>query len=473
MKRLSIGLAAGALFAAVAAGGASNPVSAAPAASGARNVILFVGDGMGISTVTAARILEGQLDGKSGEGNELSFELFPRVGLSQVHNFDSQVPDSAGTMTAMMAGKKTDRGLINVDRHGVRGNCATIAGNELTSWFMTAEIMGLATGVVTTARLSHATPAATYAVAIDRNHEADVDLPPGCNQPDIASQLIDFPYGDGIEVALGGGRRNFLPKTTSDPEETTKKGRRSDGRNLAAEWAARPDATYVWNQAQFDAVDLGTTNHLLGIFERGHMEYELDRSNDGAGEPSLTEMTEMAIAMLSRDDDGFVLVVEAGRIDHAHHATNAHRALTETIELSDAVARALEMVDTEETLVIVTADHSHGLTISGYPDRGNDILGLENNDDGSDGLPYTTLNYATGPERHLESDGSRADLSQIDTTDPDFQQAAAIPRDGAAHTGEDVPIYATGPRAGKFGKVLGQPRIGKLILDALLRFHGG
>jgi len=474
MKRLGIGVLIGALVLTLAvAGSAPESADAAPAPSGAKNVILFVGDGMGMSTITAARILEGQMAGRSGEGNEFSFELFPRTGLSQVHNYDFQVPDSAGTMTAMMSGKKTDRGLVNISKNGVRGECQTIQGNELTSWFVAAENLGLATGVVTTARLSHATPAAAYANSIDRDFEADVDLPLGCSQADIASQLIDFTHGDGIEVALGGGRRNFTTKAMSDPEVTNKTGRRLDGRNLPAEWAARPDAAYVWNKAQFDAVNLNTTNHLLGLFSRSHMEYEADRAEDVAGEPSLTEMTEMAINMLSRDADGFVLVVEAARIDHAHHATNAHRALLETIELSNAVAKALEMVDTGETLIVVTADHGQSLTISGYPERGNDILGLEGNEGGADGLPYTTLGYASGPEQHLEPDGSRTDLSGVDTTDIDFQQASAVPRPGAAHTGEDVPVYAIGPRSGKFGKVLGQPQIGRLILKALERYHGG
>ena len=473
MKRLGIGSLVGVLVVSLAGiwmGG--ERAVAVQGISGAKNVILFVGDGMGLSTVTAARILEGQLDGLRGEANSLSFERFPRVGLSNVHNYDSQVPDSAGSMTAMMSGKKTDRGLINVGRRATRGDCSTLAGNELTSWFMEAEELGLATGVVTTAALSHATPAAAYAVSVGRGFQADVDLPTGCSQADIASQLIDFPYGDGIEVALGGGRQNFTPQSLMDPEQTGQGGRRGDDRNLPVEWAARPDATYVWNQAQFDAVNLDTTNHLLGLFNRSHMQFEIDRPRDSAGEPSLTEMTETAIEMLSRDADGFVLIVEAARIDHAHHNTNAYRALTETIELSNAVARAREMVDTSETLIVVTADHSHGLTISGYPERGNDILGLENGDGGSDGLPYTTLGYATGPEQYLEPDGSRTDLTGWDVTDPDYRQASAIPRSGAAHTGEDVPIYAIGPRSRKFGRALVQPQIGKLIRSALLRYHG-
>ena len=96
----------------------------------AKNVILFVGDGMGISTVTAARILEGQLNGKSGEEHNLSFDLFPYTGLAKTYNVDAQTPDSAGTMSAIMTGVKTDVGVFGVNENVVRGDCTTVAGNE-------------------------------------------------------------------------------------------------------------------------------------------------------------------------------------------------------------------------------------------------------------------------------------------------------------------------------------------------------
>ncbi|MFT4814292.1 MAG: alkaline phosphatase, partial [Paracoccaceae bacterium] len=141
----------------------------------AKNVILFVGDGMGISTITAARILEGQLRGESGEENELFFESFPNVALSKTYNTNGQVPDSAGTMTAMASGIKTDIGLISVNQNVVRGDCDSVSGNETLTFLERAEMRGLATGVVSTARLTHATPAANYAHSMDRNFEDDRD----------------------------------------------------------------------------------------------------------------------------------------------------------------------------------------------------------------------------------------------------------------------------------------------------------
>lgn len=447
-----------------------------------KNVMLFVGDGMGITTVTAAGILEGQLRGEPGEGNLLSFEEFPDVGLSKTYNVDSQVPDSAGTMTAMMTGVKTDRGIINLDETAELAECGT--GQPLTSWIMSAEEAGMATGVVSTARLTHATPAATYAVSVSRNWENDTDVPDGCDQPDIASQLIDFPYGDGLDVALGGGRANFLPAEVQDPEDPSETGSRGDGRNLAEEWASADGAQYVWNKEQFDAVDPQATDKLLGLFGGSHVEYEHDRAGGAGDEPSLTEMTEKAIEMVQDDEDGFALMVEAGRIDHAHHGTNAYRALTDTIEFSNAVRRATEMVDLDETMIVVTADHGHVFTIAGYGERGAPILGTAGED--VHGVPYTILSYANGSspgyahdhdesgesdegdgDFYREGEFGRFDPNESDSTNPDYQQQTLVELRSETHSGEDVPIYATGPFSFLFNGVKEQNYIGHVIFDTL------
>jgi alkaline phosphatase len=447
-----------------------------PNTSRARNVILFVGDGMGIATVTAARILEGQLRGESGEENSLSFERFPYVALSKTYTVNQQTPDSAPTMTAMVTGVKTKDRFLSVSQNGVRDDHTTVRGNELTTILELAEDQGLATGVVTTTRVTHATPAACYAHTVERDWESDADLSPAARAagfPDIARQLLEFKHGDGLEVVLGGGRSNFLPNTVEDPEEAGAKGRRLDGRDLTAEWVKKPQAVYVWNKAQFENVHPATTRRLLGLFERDHMKYETDRATDRGGEPSLSEMTSKAIDLLSRNKKGFFLMVEGGRIDHAHHAGNAYRALTETIEFAQAVKTALQKTDLRKTLIIVTADHSHTLTISGYPRRGNPILGKVIDPDHEEfakdqlGLPYTTLNYANGPGYAGASDKQpqgpktfphepksagkepnvRPDLSRVDTTEPRYLQESIFPLPAETHGGEDVAIYATGPGA--------------------------
>ena len=452
-------------------------------AGSAKNIILFVGDGMGVSTVTAARILDGQQKGGLGEENSLSFDRFPFVGLSKTYNVDAQTPDSAGTMTAMISGIKTDAGTLGVDEDVIRGDCASIAGNQVFTALELAEIAGLSTGIVTTARVTHATPAATYAKSPERDWEDNSTLPAealaaGCE--DIASQLINFKANlqskyssaaiDGIEVVMGGGRRHFLPNlesANSSDAESEIEGDRTDGRNLVEEWASlNPSGVYIDSQQGFDKLDTSSTEQLFALFNESHMRYAADRHNDIAGEPSLSAMTVKAIEILDNNPAGFLLVVESGRIDHGHHAGSAYAALEDTIEFSRAVQSAVDKTNTEETLIIVTADHSHVFTMAGYPKRGNPILGKVINVGSdkpalaADGMPYTTLGYANGLGYRDLSDqtdadhsyhsgplAGRQDLSKVDTETAGFHQEALVPRKSETHGGEDVAIYAQGPGA--------------------------
>jgi alkaline phosphatase len=449
----------------------------------AKNVILFVGDGMGVSTVTAARILEGQLKGKTGEENVLAFETLPYLALSKTYNTNQQTPDSAGTMTAIMTGVKSRAGVISVNQNAIRGDFKSALGNEEETFLEIAEKLGKSTGVVTTTRLTHATPAACYAHSPERNWESDNMLPAAAvsnEYPDIARQLIEFTHGDGLEVALGGGRRHFIPRTVNDGEG--KKGKRKDGRDLTQEWLAKySDSAYVWNEEQFNKIDVAETKHLLGLFDSADMKYEHDRPGDKGGEPSLSQMTRKAIEMLAQNDKGYFLMVEGGRIDHAHHASNAYRALTDTIEFSNAVRAALQLTDREETLIIVTADHSHVFTIAGYPARGNDILGKVAGPSGNPandvlGRPYTTLGYANGPGYAVSpcvdvdcTDGHkrlRPDLRQIDTSAPGYRQESTVPLIKETHGAEDVAIYAQGPLAHLFHGTREQNYIFHVMLAA-------
>ena len=417
----------------------------------AKNVILFVGDGMGISTLTAARIFQGQQKqgNMGGEENFLSFEQFPNTALVKTYNTNQQTPDSAGTMTAIATGVKSKAGVLSVSDTSLRANCLSSKGNELITLIDLANAKGLSTGVVSTARITHATPAATYSNTPERNWEADSNLPTEAiaNEcKDIAYQLVMRDEANALSVALGGGRRNFIPDTVTDGEN--KKGRRSDGIDLTKSWTeSNSNATYVWDKTGFDAIDTASTDHLLGLFNSSHMEYEADRLDDAAGEPSLTEMTTKSIDILKKNDQGYLLIVESGRIDHAHHAGNAYRALMDTVELSNAVQAAVDSTDPDDTLIMVTADHSHVFTIAGYPKRGNPILGLVHNVDGNvatadDGKPYTTLGYTNGPGAVIEQ---RDDLSSVDTLDKNFMQQALVPMGSETHAGEDISLHATGP----------------------------
>src|SRR5262245_33658862 len=296
----------------------------------AKNVILFVGDGMGISTLTAVRIFEGQQRGESGEENRLSFEEFPYSAFSKTYSANQQTSDSAPTMSAMITGVKTDEGTLAVNQNIVRGNYQTVKGNETKTLLEMAEQAGKSTGVVTTTRVTHATPAACYSHTADRDWESDKDIFDrkkdafDAKFPDIARQLIDFPYGNGLEVAFGGGRAKFLPNSVTDPEFPNRKGERLDGRDLTLEWVKkRPNSSFIWNKQQLDAIDPKTTKHVLGLFDQSHLEFEYDRAKPDNNEPSLPQMTSKAIDILSQNKNGFFLMVEGGRIDQAHHYGNA------------------------------------------------------------------------------------------------------------------------------------------------------
>jgi alkaline phosphatase len=472
----------------------------------AKNVILFVGDGMGISTVTAARILEGQLRGEPGEENRLSFERFPHVALAKTYNTNQQTADSAGTMTALVTGAKTRAGVLSVDESVERGDFAAVDDHRLTTIVEAAEDRGLSTGLVTTTSVTHATPAALYGHSPERGWAGDTNLSPEARAagfPDLARQLIEFDHGDGMEVVLGGGEQYFRPSgpwaSGFWPAGTPRTVLRTDGRDLTTEWVARrPGSAYVRTCAEFDAVEFDQTAHLLGLFAPNHLHYEADRAKGTPCQPSLTQMTTAALSILERNPRGYFLMVEGGKIDHAHHESNAYRALTDTIEFARAVDAAAKRTNADDTLIIVTADHGHVFTIAGYPTRGNDILGLvvgndprgnpskERERDGL-GLPYTTLGYQNGPgytgataeqpegskhyPHHAEKfrgvTRGRPNLSAVDTADPDYLQETAIPFDYETHSGEDVPVYARGPSSQLIHGVQEQNFIFHAMVEAL------
>ncbi|MCK5041476.1 MAG: alkaline phosphatase [Sphingomonadales bacterium] len=424
-----------------------------PNTNTAKNIILFVGDGMGISTITAARIYDGQSRGETGEENVLSFEAFPHTALVKTYNTDAQVPDSAGTASALNTGVKTNIGEISTRSNSIGGDCKSFQEGYPETLAEIARRSGKNIGVVSTSLIVDATPAAVYAHSPKRRwysdkQMSDADRAAGCI--DISTQLLNF----APTVALGGGRATFTPNTVNDPEYSDQQGIREDNNNLTEQWLENlNNADYVWNKQGFDNVDVANTDHLLGLFEPSVMQYEADRNDEASGEPSLTEMTKTAIEILSKNDGGYYLMIEGGRIDHAHHMGNAYRALQDTQEFDLAIRQALSMVDLEETLVLVTADHSHVFTIAGYPPRGNPILGLSNTVNyedpqelalAADDKPYTTLGYWNGPG-YVE--GERPHLTEEEVQDHEYLQQAAVPKNSESHGGEDVAVFAIGPWA--------------------------
>jgi alkaline phosphatase len=451
---------------------ACQPQSAEPQAL-ARNVILFVGDGMGVSTVTAARIFDGQSKGMSGEENVLAFETFPNVALIKVYNTNQQVPDSAGTITAMLTGTKTRAGVLNVGPESLRGDCDGMLSERLVPISAFAKDAGKSIGVVTTARLTHATPAGVYAVSSERDWEDNSNLDAddqakGCH--DIAHQFAHAESGP--DIALGGGSQHFFgPDRFGD--------RLNAGEDLVADWlAGGANRRYVSSAEQLETLEPG--QQVLGLFAASHMTYVAEKQS-ASPEPSLSQMATTAVRLLEANEEGYFLLIEGGRIDHGHHDGKPGYALLETQAFANAVAAVVDSVDLGETLVLVTADHSHVFTMGGYATRGNPILGhvVKNDDRGlsigtpdlaADGQPYTTLLYASGPGAIREMPRPRPE------TGIDAVAQSLVPVQNAydassadydeTHGGEDVALYAIGPGSDAVRGVLEQDQIFDIMTRA-------
>lgn len=443
--------------------------SEASARSGARNAILFIGDGMSVATVTAARIASVGVDGR------LAMDRFPYTALSMTYTTDHIVPDSAGTMSAMITGINTNNGVISMDASTERMDFNR-DGDGASPWtlFELAEQEGMLTGIVTSTRLTHATPAACYAHINHRDMEREIatQLVPGLSE-------YNARLGDGVDVIFGGGAGFFIPRDTAD--ERGERGYRNDGRDLRD---AFKDAgySYVHDEQGMEAL---TPEDLpaVGLFTRSHFRYEHDRAASPAGDPALADAVQKAVELLEAESErrgvGYVLMVESGRIDHAHHDGNAWRAVEDTIEFDDAIGRTVSLIDESDTLVLVTADHSHTMTIGGYPVRAPSDLPYEVTGadagyaerergglfsvvyglDGSsgrvrlsrdaNGVPFTSLAYASGPGARQRSDriDPRADGSGPEH--PNYVQEAIIPLASETHGAEEVILYGMGPGAAR------------------------
>ncbi len=298
---------------------------AAEALGRAKGIILFIGDGMGINQLRSAAIYSQNVLHKS-----LAIDSIPTRGTTTTYSADSEVTDSAAAATALYSGHKAKNGVINIlpDRRTVFniGHAAKKAG--------------LAVGVVTTTRLTHATPAALYGRSPHRDRENF-----------IADQLPEFEP----EIAMGGGRRHFLP-------QSTKGSKRKDDKSLITVMRGM-GYTYVKSGSDLEGVDPSGTRKLLGLFAMSHMAYELDRLNvpNLGDQPDLAAMTKTALSILDRNPRGFFVMIEGGRIDHACHAHDIKASIYDTIAFDAAVRVALDYQKKHpDVLVLVTADHETG-----------------------------------------------------------------------------------------------------------------
>ncbi|CAN5730089.1 alkaline phosphatase [soil metagenome] len=445
--------------------------NAAQAAGEAKNIIFFLGDGMGPSTVTASRIY------KYGEDGSLNMDKLERTARIKTYSNDAQTTDSAPSMAAYMTGVKMNNEVISMsadtiatspskDINGNLGvnNCAASGNGTVAATILElAKAKGKAVGSITTTELTHATPAATFSHICNRNA-----------QYAIASQIVpggagyNAALGDGVDVLMGGGRNHFTPYNA-----VSNKAGRADARNLLTEMATK-GYTVAATKAEMAAAPLN--KKFIGLYSsKSHLEYELDRTatpplNEGATQPSLAEMTTKAMDILSQNTNGYFLMVEGGRIDHALHGTNAKRALVDTIAFDDAVKAALDKARLSDptlanTLIVVTADHDHTLAFNGYGKRGNPILDINRNyKDGqptkdADGNTYTTLVFGNGPNRP----NLRANLDSTTVLADNYLQETGVRLASETHGGGDVKLFATGAGAKVFKGTLDNTKVFALL----------
>ena len=284
--------------------------SISPAADEPLSVILMIGDGMGFEHVELARLVE------VGEGGLLTMQQLPWNASVATHCADEEVTDSGAAATAMATGEKTNKNYVGVDA----------AGNPLETILEYAQTLNKSTGVVSKCRIVDATPAAFMTHVISRYDQAE-----------MTRQIVEEAE---VDVLLGGGLFYFSSAQLSTME--------SNGYSVVYDRTSMLDVT---------------SGKILGLFADIHMDYELDRNH--LSDPSIAEMTNKSLELLSQDPDGFFLMVEAGRIDLAAHDEDKERNALETIEFDEAVRVALDYVEeNSNTILIVTADHeTEGLVV--------------------------------------------------------------------------------------------------------------
>lgn len=333
----------------------------------AKNIVFFVGDGMSLTTLAATRVYLG------GEEQFLSFEKFANTGLVKTYALDAMVTDSAASATAYLGGVKANYGTLGVNGGVKRGDCqasseAAYHVQSIAQWALDA---GKSVGIVTNTRVTDATPAGLYAHVADRNWENDAEVLKDCASSadiqDIALQLINGNLGKQLKVVLGGGKSQFLDRNAHA------EGKRSDARNLIEEFLAQNNSNiYVETKADLKSIKPEKLNRLLGLFADDHLKYNLQaKAENDQIQPTLQQMLQKALQILSPNPNGYFLFVESGLIDKAHHATQAKLAVDETAELSKAVQYVKTNTKETETLIVVSSDHSHTMSISGYAVRFN------------------------------------------------------------------------------------------------------
>jgi alkaline phosphatase len=445
-------------------------------ASHPKNIIFFLGDGMGLNTLTAARMYA------VGEDGELTLDTLPESAFVKTYSNNAQVTDSAASMTAYMTGHKVDNAVLSMstdtpaiepaaDSSGNTTISRCKGGRPIATLGELARRNGMAVGVVTTTRVTDATPAAVYAHVCHRYMETD-----------IAAALVPGGAGynsalgaRGLDVLLGGGTKTFVG--------TAQGGSRPDGRDLLAELRARGVRT-VFNTAELNAADNASSQPLVGLFAPENLSY--DAARDPARDPGLAAMAGKAVSVLSKNQKGFFLVVEGGMIDWALHDSNAKRALQEVASFDNTIKATIAQMQVldpglKNTLIVVTADHDHTLHLNGYSPRTGKttatnpgVLGLMRKvSDGSlrldaDGMPFTIIGFGAGERRVQGKRSSAPARTDAEVSADDYRQEAVVRTavGDEAHGGTDVYLGAIGAGAERFSGTIDNTRVFEVIKSA-------
>jgi len=452
-----------------------------------KNVILFVGDGMTIANRTAARVLsKGIVEGKYQ--GKLAFDDMPSTAMIGTSGSDSLITDSANSMSAYTTGHKTAVNAMGVYVSRASDNLSHPKVETITELLKRNTKMSV--GIVSDSELQDATPGAMVA---HTRRRADKQY--------IADQLL----ASRAEVILGGGSAYFYPQSTKGSKRKDEKnlidGFKSDGYQLA-----------FTKQELLAAANNKNTKKLFGVFHPDNMDGSLDRLflkkntvPQYPNQPDLTEMTQSAIEVLSRNPNGFFLMVEAALIDKFNHPLDWERAAFDTIMLSNAVQIAKDFAKTHpDTLIIVTPDHTHSGSISGvvhddrpgplrekvgtyaeagYPNYPKaDVQGYPNQIDVSKRLAFFYGNYPDHYETmHPKLDGTFVPAIKGENgkfiANPKYLQleedaihiGGNLPthQETGVHTADDAVLNAMGPGSEKFKGFMDNTEVFKVMVQTL------
>ncbi len=435
----------------------------------AKYVFIMIGDGMG----GAQRDLAQSYAEYCGEKTPLVMNSLPASGMVTTNSL-SGITDSAAAATAYAAGCKTNNGMLSM----------TPEGEELKTIFGEAEEKGLSTGLVTTSRITDATPAAFAAHAKSRTLEAD-----------IALDYLD----SGVDFFAGGGVSYFLPISYSaggiDAAGLPMKSLRGDEKDVAAGFIDAGYETFIGLQGAKDFADFVPSpgDKVFASFTNGYMPFELDRKEESLQSPTLAEMTDKAISVLGSDEDGFVLMIEGGRTDHACKANDPAGTIFETLEFNKAVQEAYGFYKRhpDETLVIVVGDHETGGLKIGEDVDLSHVKGLRSSiterinsfytGDRDAFYRYLSQNFGLwdlnpGEKARIEDALDAADSkdykggyegSPASAVSAILSKRIGVSWAGPGHTGVPVPLYAAGLYAENFSGNIDNTDIGRLLFELI------